>query len=245
MIVYDPKGFWDDSGELRVKYLYWHFPEKIEILEILVFDRTKKMNKPYYHRIGPNIFENSRYLRAFHALVYTRGSIQTIIKSLIQMNFSIIEKFGDKWYYFRHYMRSERHNYTEEGKTFFSLDWFFDENIHFCTKLDKEVTALVFLRMETELNYILDESELNMYFAEFYGLTHKVLKITFPSVRGDTYTIEEVNRSEANNAYTFIHCEPHPAFVNPTPIKCVDYKDDSPALLLSQFYGSDSDQSFV
>ena len=69
-VVYDPEKNWDDSGYLRVKYLYLHFPRQLKILSIMIFERKKMVTEKWYH----NLLTRTKPSEVIHhAIVYTEG----------------------------------------------------------------------------------------------------------------------------------------------------------------------------
>ena len=70
-VVYDPKENWDDSGYLRIKYLYSHFPQDLKILSIMIFERKKLVVEK-----GKKQWQSDRIIPSpliHHAIVYTEG----------------------------------------------------------------------------------------------------------------------------------------------------------------------------
>ena len=150
-------------------------------------------------------------------------------------------------------MRSKRHEYQDfKGNAdfkFYRLDWFFDENIDYCDELSVAPTAVTSLRMEEIFTDNRDHNKQEIYFLEFYGLKHKLMKISFDAKFGtDKYVIkEESGGQELDNAETFLNCKSHPISSNPMPIPCMDYpeevKDGIPKQGGSLFESRDSDKS--
>ncbi|XP_054169149.1 uncharacterized protein LOC128966327 [Oppia nitens] len=197
LMVYDPNNGEDHSRKLTLKVLLLHFPSIVKVLDVMIFDHRNKNGS-----------------LAFHALVYTE------------------EIFDNVHYYVRHFMRSDPKSYTDyENRKFHRLYWTFDEKNDYCMTLDHKVTGVTYLRTEqtfqgfAESNaYNYQDYDFNVYFIEFLGIKHRIMKLQFDA-KSNTYQTFTV-KDNIDNKW-LLHCKPHPDYKSVPLIKCDDYINDN------------------